>query len=79
MILDIKNHIYFGTYKLTDETILLNSLENAYKYGYTKIDTALLYKNQHIIGQFLNTPSLPSPPSPSNNTIHHHYQTHPLN
>ena len=64
MILDIKNHIYFGTYKLTDETILLNSLENAYKYGYTKIDTALLYKNQHIIGQFLNTPSLPSPPSP---------------
>ena len=27
-----------------------------YKYGYTKIDTATLYKNQHIIGQFLNTP-----------------------
>lgn len=53
---DISNHIYFGTYKLTNEETLLNSLEYAYKYGYTKIDTASLYKNQHIIGQFLNTP-----------------------
>ena len=54
--LDLSNHIYFGTYKLTNEETLLNSLEYAYKYGYTKIDTATLYKNQHIIGQFLNTP-----------------------
>ena len=52
----LSNHIYFGTYKLTNEETLLNSLEYAYKYGYTKIDTATLYKNQHIIGQFLNTP-----------------------
>ena len=51
-------HIYFGTYTITDETILLNSLETAYKYGYRRIDTATLYKNQHIIGQFLNTPAL---------------------
>ena len=54
--LEITDHIYFGTYKLTNEETLLNSLENVYKYGYTKIDTATLYKNQHIIGQFLNTP-----------------------
>ena len=56
MNFEIKNHIYFGTYKLTQEETLLKSLENAYKYGYTKIDTASLYKNQHIIGQFLTTP-----------------------
>ena len=56
--LDLSNHIYFGTYKLTNEETLLNSLEYAYKYGYTKIDTATLYKNQHIIGQFLNTPDI---------------------
>lgn len=54
--LDLSAHIYFGTYKLTNEETLLNSLEYAYKYGYTKIDTATLYKNQHIIGHFLNTP-----------------------
>jgi len=54
--LEITDHIYFGTYKLTNEETLLNSLENVYKYGYTKIDTATLYKNQHIIGKFLNTP-----------------------
>ena len=51
-------NIYFGTYTITDETILLKSLETAYKYGYRRIDTATLYKNQHIIGQFLNTPEL---------------------
>ena len=56
--LEITDHIYFGTYKLTNEETLLNSLENVYKYGYTKIDTATLYKNQHIIGQFLNTPDI---------------------
>ena len=50
------NHIYFGTYTITDETLLLNSLEAAYKYGYRRIDTATLYKNQHIIGKFLNMP-----------------------
>jgi len=54
--LDLPNHIYFGTYKLTNEETLLKSLEYAYKYNYTKIDTATLYKNQNIIGQFLNTP-----------------------
>ena len=53
---DIKNHLYFGTYTINDETTLLNSLETAYKYGYRRIDTATLYKNQHIIGKFINTP-----------------------
>jgi diketogulonate reductase-like aldo/keto reductase len=53
---NIKNHIYFGTYTITDETLLLNSLETAYKYGYKKIDTASLYKNQHIIGKFITKP-----------------------
>ena len=56
MFQDICNHIYFGTYTITDEISLLNSLETAYKYGYRRIDTATLYKNQHIIGQFINTP-----------------------
>ena len=54
MFQNIKNHIYFGTYTITDETLLLNSLETAYAYGYRRIDTATLYKNQHIIGQFIN-------------------------
>ena len=51
--ININNYIYFGTYTITDETILLNSLETAYKYGYRYIDTATLYKNQNIIGTFL--------------------------
>ena len=53
---DIKTHIYFGSYTITDETQLLNSLETAYNYGYRRVDTATLYKNQHIVGQFINTP-----------------------
>ena len=51
---DINNHIYFGTYTITNETTLLNSLETAYKYGYRYIDTATLYKNQNIIGKFID-------------------------
>ena len=62
MNIDIKNditkHIYFGTYTISDETKLLNSLETAYKYGYRRIDTATLYKNQNKIGKFINTPEL---------------------
>jgi diketogulonate reductase-like aldo/keto reductase len=56
MSINIKNHIYCGTYTVIDETLLLSSLETAYKYGYRRIDTATLYKNQHIIGKFINTP-----------------------
>ena len=56
MSINIKNHIYCGTYTVTDETLLLSSLETAYNYGYRRIDTATLYKNQHIIGKFINTP-----------------------
>jgi diketogulonate reductase-like aldo/keto reductase len=55
---NITNHIYFGTYTITNENILLNSLETAYKYGYRRIDTATLYKNQHIIGKFLNADTI---------------------
>ena len=55
MFQNISNHMYFGTYTITDKTTLINSLETAYKYGYRRIDTATLYKNQHIIGQFINT------------------------
>ena len=51
---DINNNIYFGTYTITNETTLLNSLETAYKYGYRYIDTATLYKNQNIIGKFID-------------------------
>jgi diketogulonate reductase-like aldo/keto reductase len=59
--IDIKSHLYIGTYTITDETILLNSLKTAYNYGYRRIDTATLYKNQHIIGKFINTPETESP------------------
>ena len=55
--IDSSKNIYFGTYTITDEKILLNTLQTAYNYGYRRIDTATLYKNQHIIGQFLNTPN----------------------
>ena len=58
--IDSSNHIYFGTYTITDETILLDTLRTAYKYGYRRIDTATLYKNQHIIGQFINTSDNPT-------------------
>jgi len=54
--LEITDHIYCGTYTITDETLLISSLETAYNYGYRRIDTATLYKNQHIIGKFINTP-----------------------
>ena len=58
MVQEICNRLYFGTYTITDETLLLSSLETAYNYGYRRIDTATLYKNQHIIGKFINTPEL---------------------
>ena len=57
---DIKNHLYFGTYTISDETTLLNSLKTAYNYGYRRIDTATLYKNQHIIGKFINKSEIES-------------------
>ena len=55
MIPELSKNVYFGTYTITDETILLNTLQTAYKYGYRHIDTATVYKNQHIIGKFINT------------------------
>ena len=46
------NSIFFGTYKLTEETQLMSSLKNAYDSGYRYFDCAELYKNQNIIGKF---------------------------
>lgn len=45
--------ISFGTYRLTSDT-LPNALYNALLSGYRAIDTASLYNNQKIIGEFLS-------------------------
>jgi len=44
--------ITFGTYRLKDNT-LSEALTAAFESGYRAIDTALLYNNQQIIGNFL--------------------------
>lgn len=43
--------ISFGTYRLGDNTY--KALEDAIKNGYRSIDTASLYKCEHLIGQYL--------------------------
>ena len=48
------DNLFFGTYKLVDEEILLKTLDIAYKVGYRKFDCAELYKNQHIISKFFS-------------------------
>lgn len=45
--------ITYGTYKLTDDTCY-NLVLEAIKNGYRSIDTAELYKNQHIVGRAIN-------------------------
>lgn len=45
--------ITFGTYRLTNDT-LPNALAYALSSGYCAIDTASLYNNQKIIGDFLS-------------------------
>jgi diketogulonate reductase-like aldo/keto reductase len=44
-------HINFGTYRLAEKTS--ESLEHALMNGYYSIDTASLYKNESIIGEYL--------------------------
>lgn len=44
-----------GTWELTDRDELLNALECAYEAGYRHIDTAFIYRNEGIIGEFLKT------------------------
>jgi diketogulonate reductase-like aldo/keto reductase len=51
--------IYFGTYKLLDETILHQSLQYAYHVGYRMFDCAELYKNQLSIGNFFKKNNIP--------------------
>jgi len=43
--------INFGTYRLMNDTY--KSLEYAFNNNYKSIDTASLYKNEHIIGEYL--------------------------
>ena len=50
---DPMDNVYFGTYKLTDETKLAKCLATAFNAGYRKFDCAELYKNQHLIGNFV--------------------------
>ena len=69
MIPELSKNVYFGTYTITDETILLNTLQTAYKYGYRHIDTATVYKNQHIIGKFINTLETQNPNINIRNTL----------
>jgi len=45
--------IGIGTYKLKTQSEISYSLENALRVGYRHIDTAQLYKNEHLISHFL--------------------------
>ena len=40
----------FGTYKIEDDVIALNSVREAIKAGYRHIDTASFYKNEENVG-----------------------------
>uniref|UniRef100_A0A914DSN7 NADP-dependent oxidoreductase domain-containing protein n=1 Tax=Acrobeloides nanus TaxID=290746 RepID=A0A914DSN7_9BILA len=42
-----------GTWQSKDEAELKGALEAAIDAGYRYIDTATLYQNEHIIGEFL--------------------------
>lgn len=44
-----------GTWTMNDREVLLNALEYAYEAGYRHIDTAAVYGNESIIGEFLRT------------------------
>jgi diketogulonate reductase-like aldo/keto reductase len=46
--------IGFGTYKLKTQNEINHSLEHAFNAGYRMIDTAVLYKNEHLISNFLS-------------------------
>jgi diketogulonate reductase-like aldo/keto reductase len=46
-------YIGLGTYKLKTLEEIYHSLDNALKSGYRMFDTAELYKNEHLIGDFL--------------------------
>ncbi|CAG9832908.1 unnamed protein product [Diabrotica balteata] len=43
-----------GTYTVTHEEELTNALNKALEIGYRHIDTAAVYRNEHIIGKVLN-------------------------
>jgi len=47
--------IGFGTYKLKTQSEINYSLEHALRVGYRHIDTAQLYKNEHLISHFLES------------------------
>ena len=40
----------FGTYKIEDDEIAVNSVREAIKTGYRHIDTASFYKNEENVG-----------------------------
>lgn len=46
--------IALGTFKLTDEEVLSEVLDEAGRLGYSHIDTAKIYKNEHIIGKWIS-------------------------
>uniref|UniRef100_A0A914CFK9 NADP-dependent oxidoreductase domain-containing protein n=1 Tax=Acrobeloides nanus TaxID=290746 RepID=A0A914CFK9_9BILA len=46
--------IGYGTGGLTDAEILKKSLAVVIESGYRHIDTAQMYSNEHIIGEFLD-------------------------
>lgn len=47
--------IGLGTWTLKDRTKLLNALECAYNAGYRHVDTAAIYENESVVGEFLRT------------------------
>ena len=43
----------FGTYKIEDDKVAVNSVREAIKTGYRHIDTASFYKNEENVGNGL--------------------------
>jgi len=58
MLLDLNNgmkipQVALGTWKLTSRDQLFEVLDEALKQGINHIDTAEIYENEHIIGEWL--------------------------
>lgn len=51
--MNINFNIFLGTYKLTEKNDLYRALNNAIKANIHYFDLAELYKNQHLIGEYL--------------------------
>lgn len=51
----------FGTYLLSDQTTMDTTIQAAWDAGYRLLDTAMLYRNEDILGNTLKNLALPRP------------------